>query len=209
MASKVILSSRILPKYLYWLTVSTAMPLIKVGAMTRGFRRKSFLLSFVLDIELQVKVITPFDSPPPWSCRMLTITESSANLIMSLDSHWCRAQITKVTKRPSGDPVEHITASEKVSLTRVLSVLIVRKSFSQHIVPKSMPHISESLRARRCCMQLKADEKSVEINKCTCVFLSSRCPSNKIQQCCCGILYSLLCLICELEWVSYALCHGH
>lgn len=48
LAPKVILSCRMVPKYLYWLIVSTSISLIKVLAVTVGFRQKSISISGVL-----------------------------------------------------------------------------------------------------------------------------------------------------------------
>ncbi len=131
----VLASPRKVPEYPYWLTVSTAMPLINCPSLD----------------------------------HLMVLQEA--------DNHWI---IGKLDYEPQ--------------------VLIVRKSNSQHIAPKSIPDISESLRSRTWgCMQLKADEKSTK-HKRTCL-LALQMSSNAIRQCCCGIIYSR-------SRINHALCQG-
>ncbi len=59
-----------------------------------------------------------------------------------------KSKVKKDKTHPWGEPVEHVMASDRVPLTQVLRDLIVRKSTSQRIVPKSKPGISESLLAK-------------------------------------------------------------
>ena len=133
--SKVILSSRMVPKYLNLAYCLHSYTIDKSRAVAK------------VDNELQIWVFTPFDETGPWPTN------------------------------PWSDPVEHIMASNKVSWTRVLCDLIDRKLTSKHIMPKSMPDMSESLQARIwSCMQWKVDACTLMR---TCIFLTSRCPTTK------------------------------
>ena len=169
--------SIIIPRYLYESTHSTVWPLIDVmSCVWIFFFLKSMSMSFVLTTfswrwdasHHSTKSMTTGPWPISLSWSRLTITESSAYLIIVLFSHllWhifvYRMKSRGESTHPCGEPVDEQTFSERLPFTLTLCVLFVNKLRIQPTRLLLRSNCSSSLVVKIWgWIVLKAEEKSI------------------------------------------------